>query len=187
MAPTLWSLRWGLCVMGECTLEDGVHQVYAKHVYVHHSHTLITEDNRAQFHTPVDFFSHHQSIRAWQCCGVSGSLPRGTCDLSIATSRWFPMVLHDTAGATCAWISSLDVAIAAQTMRRSWDASVLHGHLEAGLWVWEYFTDHCWRQQHITDTSSPTCAAIRQCPSNFQQAYSATPFNWPNCENRCTM
>ena len=38
MAPTLWSLRWGLCVVGECNPEDD-HQVYAVYVYVHRSHT----------------------------------------------------------------------------------------------------------------------------------------------------
>ena len=45
--------------MGQCTLEDDAHQVYAVHVYVYHSHTettLITEDNRAPFHSPIDCF-----------------------------------------------------------------------------------------------------------------------------------
>ena len=53
---------------------------------------------------------------------VSGSLARVTRDLSPAASRRFPMVLGDTAGVTCAGISSLDVvraATAARTIRRS--------------------------------------------------------------------
>ena len=37
--PTPWSLRWGLCVMSECTPEDDAHQVYAIHMYVHYLHT----------------------------------------------------------------------------------------------------------------------------------------------------
>ena len=34
--------------------------------------------------------SWHQSSRAWWCCGISGSLVRGRCDLSPAASRRFP-------------------------------------------------------------------------------------------------
>ena len=52
--------------------------------------------------------SQHQSSHAWWCRGVSGSLARGTRDMSPPASRQFPIVLDDTAGATCAWISSLD-------------------------------------------------------------------------------
>ena len=48
-------------------------------------------------------------ILCWWCHGVNGSLARGTRDLRPAASIWFPMVLGDTAGATCSWISSLDV------------------------------------------------------------------------------
>ena len=66
--------------------------------------------------------SQHQSSQAWWCNGVSGSLVRGTHDLSPAASRWFPMVLVDTANATCAQISSLDAVQAAtvtHAVRRS--------------------------------------------------------------------
>ena len=63
--------------------------------------TLITEDNRMPFHSPVDLLQH-QSSHAWWCRGVSGSLARGTHDLTPAASRQFPVVLGDTAGATCA-------------------------------------------------------------------------------------
>ena len=54
------------------------------------------------------------------------------------------MVLGGIADATCAQIPSLDavwVAIAARTA--TWLVSVLCGHLEPGLWVWECSTDHC--------------------------------------------
>ena len=62
MAPTPLSLRWCLCIVGERTLEDDVHQVYAVLVYFHNSQahtepTFITEDNRASFHSPVDSFT----------------------------------------------------------------------------------------------------------------------------------
>ena len=50
--------------------------------------------------------SHHQSSRFWQCHNVNDSLAKGTHDLSPAASRRFPTVLGDTAGATCAQISS---------------------------------------------------------------------------------
>ena len=87
--------------------------------------------------------SRHQSNRAWRC---RGSLAIGTRNLSPAASRRFPMVLGDTASATCAQISSLDAvraATAARTVRRTWRQSELYGRAEPGLWVWECFTDHC--------------------------------------------
>ena len=105
--------------------------------------TFITKDNGVPFHSPVDFHN-------LQCHGVDGSLARETCDLSHAASRWFPMVLGDKAGAKCAQISFLDavqVATTGCTMRWSWHESVLCGHPGPGLWVWECFTDHCWKQQ----------------------------------------
>ena len=37
MALHTISLRWGLCVVAECTPKDDAHQVYA--IHVHHSHT----------------------------------------------------------------------------------------------------------------------------------------------------
>ena len=67
-------------------------------------------------------FSRQQSIPAWRCRGVGGSVARGISDLSPAAGKRFPMVLGDTADATCARISSLDAvraATAARTMRRS--------------------------------------------------------------------
>ena len=48
--------------------------------------------------------SQHQSSHARWCHHVSGILARGTCDLSPAASRRFPMILDDTAGATCTWM-----------------------------------------------------------------------------------
>ena len=72
------------------------------------------------------------------------------------------MVLGDTAGAICAWKSSLDAATAPRTMRRSWRATVLRGRPEPDLRVWECTTDHSWNQRHTTDTLCPTCAAIRR-------------------------
>ena len=109
--------------------------------------------------------SRHQSSRVQRCRGVSGSVVRGTRDLSPAASRWFPMVLGDTAGATCTRISSLDTvraATAAHTMRQTWRESVLRGRPEPGFRVWECSTDHCWKQRYTTDTLCPTIAAIRR-------------------------
>ena len=60
---------------------------------------------RAPFQSPVD--SWHQSSRALWCKWYPD---RGTCDLSPAVSRQFPMVLGDTGGATCSQSSSLDAA-----------------------------------------------------------------------------
>ena len=108
--------------------------------------TLIAEGYRASFQSPVATLSRHQSSHAWRCCGVSGSKAKGISDLSPSPSRRFPMVLGQTAGATCFRISSrnaLLAATAARTMRRSCRASVLHGRPESGLWVWECSTDHC--------------------------------------------
>ena len=91
-------------------------------------------------HSTLQLTLSHQSRHARD---VSGSLARGTRDLSPAASRLFPMVLGDKAGTTCAWISPLDAvraATAARTMRRSLRASVL---CEPGLRMWECSTDHC--------------------------------------------
>ena len=66
--------------------------------------------------------SRYQSSRARRCHGVSGNLSRGTCDLSPAASKRFPMFLGDTTGAKYACISFLDAvraAATARTMRRS--------------------------------------------------------------------
>ena len=77
--------------------------------------TLITEDNMVPFHSPVDSFTTQGSC-AWRCHSVSGSLVRGTHDLSHAASRRFPMILGDTTDATCAQISSLDTVQAATVL-----------------------------------------------------------------------
>ena len=91
-------------------------------MYVHHSHTdgtLLSSLKTAELHST-----------------------RGTCNLNPAASRQFPMVLGDTAVATYAQISSLDV--------------------KPGLLVWKCSTDHCWKQRHTTDILCPACAAICQ-------------------------
>ena len=103
--------------MGECTPEDVAQQVYAVQEYVHYSDT-----DRSCFHNSrQEGAIPLSSSRAWQCSGVSGSLARGTRDVSPVERRRFPMVLGGTAGAIFARISSLDivrVATAVLTMRR---------------------------------------------------------------------
>ena len=154
MAPTPWSLKWNLCVVGECTHEDNAHQVYAVHVYVHQSNTDRSYSHywrQTEYHLTL---SRHQISHPWRCSDVSGSIARGTRDLSPAASRRFPMSLDDAAGATCARISSQDAVravTAARTMRRSWRASVLRGRPEPDLWLWECSINNCWKQRHTTD------------------------------------
>ena len=73
------------------------------------------------FQSPVDSL-RDQSSHARQCHGLTGILVKSTRDLSPAASRQFPMIIGDTAGATCALFSSLDAvraATAASTMRQS--------------------------------------------------------------------
>ena len=121
-----------------------------------HRQNLLLSLKTTECHSTLKLtLSRHQSSHAWRSHGVSGSLAKGTCDPSPAASRQFPMVLDDTAGATCAQISSLDAVWAATadcTMRRSWCASILYGRPEPGLQVWECSTNHCWKQQHTIDT-----------------------------------
>ena len=142
--PTPWSLRWGLCVVGKCTPEDDAHQVCAVHMCVHHSHTDWTYSHHWRQQNAIPLSSrlcHNTSVAMLH--GVSSSLARGTCDLSPAASRRFPMVLGGTADVTCAWISSLDAvwaATIARTMHQSWCVSVLHGCPELGLRMWECST-----------------------------------------------
>ena len=108
--------------------------------------------------------SRYQSSRSWRYRGLNGSLARGTSGLSPATSRRFPLIVGDIAGATYARISSLDAvrtATVALTMRRSWRTSVLGVSPEPGLRVWVCSTDHCWKHRYTTDILYPICAAIR--------------------------
>ena len=156
-----------------CPRRLDVHQVYAVQEYVQQSHTNKTYSHRWRQKSVIchqSTLSRHHSSRAWRCRDVSCSLARGTRHLSPASSRLFPMVLDNTAGVTCAWISPLNlirVATAAHTMRRSWRASVLRGRPEPGLRVWECYTDHCSKQLNTADTLCPTCAAI-QLPAALQ-------------------
>ena len=162
MPPIPWSLRWGLCVVGECTPEDDAHFVYAIHVYAHYSHTDRNYSRHWRQQSVIPFFIRlfHDTIIAV----LDGVVARRTRDLSPAASRRFPMVLGDTAGAKCAQMCSLDAvraATVARTMRRYWRASVLRGRPEHGLRVWECSTDYCWKQRHTIDTLCPTCAIRR--------------------------
>ena len=107
---------------------------------------------------------------------------------SPAASRWFPMVLSDTASAICARSSSLDTvraATAARTMRRSWRASLLRVRPEPGV--------RGGKIPHTTaeNSDTPPIHCIQHVwhpsiwPSSFPQAYNATPFKWLNYDNRC--
>ena len=55
MVHTPWSLRWGLCVVGDCIPEDEAHQVYDIYVYVHNTHTDRTHSHhlRQQSAIPI--------------------------------------------------------------------------------------------------------------------------------------
>ena len=138
-----WTLRWCLCVVDECTRKM---KLTRSTPYTYMSITRIqtksiTEENRASFHSLVDSFTTPE----YPCLAASwcDSLVRGTRDPRPAASKRFPIVLGDTAGETCARISSLDyvrAANAARIMHRSWRASVLRGRLR----IWECSTDPCW-------------------------------------------
>ena len=98
----------------------------------------------------------------------------------------FPMILGDTASATCAEISSLDAvraAAAARTMRQSSRMSVQRGRPEPGLRVWECATGHYGKQRHIMPNM---CRNSSICPSSFPQDYSVIPFKWLKLFNRST-
>ena len=178
MAPTPWSLRWGLYVMewmhpgrwcspGLCCTRVCPSFAYRQNLL--------------------------SSLKTTEChCGVSGSLARGTRNLSPAANRRFPMVLGDTAGATCAWISFLDAlwaATSARTMHPSWHASVLRGCPELGIQLWECSSDHCWKQRHTIDTLCPTWAAIRRYahPTSHRPMYNMIPFKWLKLFNRSNL
>ena len=132
--------------------------------YMHHSHTDRTYSHHWRQQSAIPLSSSHTRVAVLG----GGSLARGTCDLSPAASREFPMVLGDTVGATCVQISSLD-AVQACTVCQSWHASVLRGRPELGLQVCECSTDHWYIVSNL-------CSNTSTCPSRFSQAYNATPF-----------
>ena len=129
------------------------------------------------------------SSRAWRYTGVIGSLAIGTRDLSLAASRRFPMVLGDTAGATCFRISSLDAVRAATVLARYVDL-----HLRRYYAAVQNLVCGCGNVSQITSERSDTppiyCAQHVQqtsiCPSSFPQAYSATSFKWLKLFNSST-
>ena len=66
-------------------------------------------------------------------------------NLSPALSIRFPMVLVDTAGVTCSWVSSLDAVRAVtdvRIMHRCWHESILRSRSEPDLWVLACSTEH---------------------------------------------
>lgn len=90
-------------------------------MYAHYLHTidpgLIMKTTERHFPLQSSLSRH-----AWRYRGFSGSLVTGTRDRNPVTSRLVPMVVGDTADATCDWISFLDdvqSATAARTVRRS--------------------------------------------------------------------
>ena len=103
------------------------HQVYAIHMYIHHSHTDRTYSHHWRQQSVIPFSS--RLFHDTRVAMLGGVVARSTHDLSSAASRRFPMVLDETANATCAWISSLN---AARTICQSWHASALHSHPEPG-------------------------------------------------------
>ena len=175
--------------MGECTPEDDAHLVYNLHMYVltriQTEPTLITEETERHSTLPSTRSCHHSS-HAWRCCGVSGSLVRGTRDLSPAVSRPFPMVLDDTAG-TCARISSLDAFVRSSLLVQCLDLDLRLYYAAVHNLVYA-----CGIVPQTTaerrDTPPIHCAQeVHQSADMSIQAYSATPFKWPNCDNRCKM
>ena len=114
-------------------------------------------------------------------------MARGTLDLSPTESRWFLMVLGDTASVTCARISSLDVATIAHKICRSWHASVPCSRPEPDLRVWECSTDLCRKQRHTTIHCAQHVQQSVDTSIQLPEAYNATLFKWTNCDNRCKM
>ena len=79
--PTPWSLGWGLCVMGQCTLKDDTRQVYAIYMYMyfHHLHT-----DRTYSH-PWEYCSTLRLTLSWHALwDVCDSLTRDSHDLTPA-------------------------------------------------------------------------------------------------------
>ena len=75
MAPKLRNLRWGLCVVGDCTPKDGAHKVYAVHVYVHHLHTDRTYSYHLRQQSAIPLSSrlfHDTRVSVLGCVMVAG-------------------------------------------------------------------------------------------------------------------
>ena len=103
--------------------------------------SVITEDNRL-YSALQSTLSRHQSSRAWQCHGFSGSLAISTH----AANRRFLMILADTAGTTSTRISSLGAfraATAARKMCRTPMCICTVQPPSTGLRVWECSKDRC--------------------------------------------
>ena len=188
--PTPWSLRWGLYVMGMHSgkwCSPGLHHTRLCPSLTYRQNLLSSLKTTKCHFTFQSTLSQQQSSSAWWCRGVSGSLAIDTCDLSSAASRWFPMVLGDTAGATCARISSLDViwvATAACTMRQSQCAFVLHGHPEP-VYGWGNVPQ---TTAESSDTSPVYCAQHVQQSINMSSqlptGLQCDPFKWLKLFNR---
>ena len=147
-----WSLRWGLCVMGKFTPEDDAHQVYAVHMYIHHSHKDRTYSHHWRQQIAIQLPVFHDTRVA-----VFGSIMVKVVAWPEAHVIW---VLLQAGGSQWSlWQSDFFPGCCLGSHRCSHSASVLCGCPQPGLWVWECSTDHCWKQRH-TDTLCPTCAAI---------------------------
>ena len=127
--------------------------------FVHRQNLLLSLKTTEHHSTLQSTLTRHQSSRALQCHGVSGSLAEGS---------WFPMVLGDTA--------SILTCVCTTQPSGTWSTTVGMFHkplLIAATHHWYIVTNMC---------SNPST-----CPSTFLQAYNAMPFKWPNCNNRCKM
>ena len=140
-------------------------------MYIHRSHTdknLLTSLKTTERHSTLQStLSQHQSDRAWRCRGVSGSLATGTCDVSPAASRRFPMVLGDTAvqhvPGFLPWMLFGQPTMLAQCVDlyvRMYYAAVQN--LVYGCGNVPQTTR---MKRHTTDTLCPTCAAIHPTSS----------------------
>ena len=113
----------GLVCRGRMPPEDNTHHVYAIRVrpsFAYRQNLLSSLKTTEHLSTLQSTLSRHHNSRTWRSRGSSGSQARGTRDMSPVTSRRLPMVLGDTAGATCTRISTLNdvrAATPARTMR----------------------------------------------------------------------
>ena len=155
---TQWSLKWSLCVVGKCTLEDDAHQVYTVHSSLTYRQKLLSSLKTTELHSTLQStLPGHQSSYAWRCCGESCSLARGTHDLSPTASRLFPR-----------WYSRCN-------MCPDFFLGCCSGsHPEPGLQVWECSKGHLRAATH----HRYMCSSRLICPCSFPQAYSVTPFKW---------